>query len=169
MKRRGFTIVELIITIAIMGILMTLAVVNLNASQIKARDDERASDVQAIALALENFYVSGTDTFTSVSRYPTTAITTDYDTTKSFLRDIDDKSLMAPGVTNTTDTFTPATNNIQTEAGVLPQPTTAQYVYQPIMTTGALCTTGNTDCRKFNLYYRSEADNAVHRITSKNQ
>lgn len=169
MKRRGFTIVELIITIAIMGILMTLAVVNLNASQIKARDDERASDVQAIALALENFFVSGSDTITTVSRYATTDITANYDTTKSYLRDIDDKSLMAPGVTNTTDTFIPATNNVQTEAGVLPQPTVGQYVYQPIMTTGALCSSGNTDCRKFNLYYRTEADNVVHRVTSKNQ
>lgn len=38
MERRGFTIVELIITITIMGILLTLAVVNVGTTQLNARD-----------------------------------------------------------------------------------------------------------------------------------
>jgi len=60
MTRRGFTIVELIITITIMGILLTLAVVNVGSTQLKARDDKRVSNVQAIGSYLDSFYSNGT-------------------------------------------------------------------------------------------------------------
>ena len=53
MLRRGFTIVELIITITIMGILLVLAVVNVSGTQAQARDDERKADVESISLNLE--------------------------------------------------------------------------------------------------------------------
>jgi len=59
MTRRGFTIVELIITITIMGILLTLAVVNVGSTQLKARDDKRVASVQAIGSYLDGFYSNG--------------------------------------------------------------------------------------------------------------
>lgn len=169
MNGRGFTVVELIITITIMGILLLLTVVNVNASQISARDTERVSDIESIAAALENFYSVGSPNFGTIARYPTTDITSSTTTTRSFLPDIDVKSLTAPGISDSTLTFIPATNTSQTTAGVTPQPTISQYVYQPIMSDGTLCTSGNTDCRKFNLYYRLEKDNTVYMVTSKNQ
>jgi len=152
-----------------MGILLLLTVVNVNASQISARDNERIGDIEAIQNALESFYSVGTPNFEAIGRYATTSITTDLATTKSFLPDIDTKSLQAPGITDSTQTFIPATNNLQTVDTVLPQPTINQYVYQPIMSDGSLCTTGNTDCRKYNLFYRLEKDNVVYKVTSKNQ
>jgi prepilin-type N-terminal cleavage/methylation domain-containing protein len=85
----------------------------------------------------------------------------------AFLPDADVKSFTAPGQSDPYATFIPATNNIQTAAGVLPQPTINQYVYQPIDTNGNLCTT--SDCRKYAIFYRLEADNTVYRVTSKNQ
>ena len=169
MIRRGFTVVELIITITIMGILLLLTVVNINASQISSRDTERVGDIEAISSALESFFTVGTSTFVSTNRYPTTDITLNYTTTKSFLPDLDPKSLMAPGITDSTQTFIPATNNLQTSATVLPQPTISQYVYQPLQPDGTLCGSGIIDCRKFNLYYRLENGNVVKMITSKNQ
>lgn len=174
MKRRGFTIVELIITITIMGILLTLAVVNISATQVRARDDERKSDIETIATNLESFYISGSDSSTNFSRYPTVGLLTSSTTLTTNLRDADKKAFLPPGTTDVTLTFLPSTNvgsspSIQTTAGVLPQPTINQYVYQPIKSDGSVCLVGEIDCRKFNLFYRLEADNTVYRVTSKNQ
>jgi prepilin-type N-terminal cleavage/methylation domain-containing protein len=170
MRRRGFTIIELIITITIMGILMILAVVNITSSQLSARDDKRVGDVQAIASNLESYYI-GDGNASSPGTYPGTGDVSDVSnaTIPNVLPDIDPKSLQAPGVSGTTKSFISATNTVQTTAGVAPQPTISQYVYQPIQSSGALCTVYTQGCRKFNIYYRTEADNTVHMITSKNQ
>ena len=53
MTRRGFTIVELVITITIMGILLTVAIVNLNATQANGRDAERRGDGESHAINIE--------------------------------------------------------------------------------------------------------------------
>jgi prepilin-type N-terminal cleavage/methylation domain-containing protein len=174
MTRRGFTIVELIITITIMGILLTLAVVNVSSTQMNARDDERKADIEAIASNLEAFYSTGTDGASNFARYPTTTLANSQSDIIANLRDANIKSFLAPGVTNVTLSFVASTNtgtasSIQSPAGVLPQPTKDQYVYQPIKSDGSVCTAGNVDCRKFNLFYRLESDNTVYRLTSKNQ
>jgi len=174
MKRRGFTIVELIITITIMGILLTLAVVNVSSTQVKARDDERKSDIESIASNLESFYISGRDDSTNFARYPSIGVVGNQTTITNSLRDADIKSFLSPGTTDPTQTFIASTNtgsapSIQTTAGVLPQPTINQYVYQPIKSDGSICIVGDIDCRKFNLFYRLESDNTVYRLTSKNQ
>ncbi len=167
MVKRGFTIVELIITITIMGILMILAVVSVNSTQVRARDDERRVDIESISSSLETYYRLGDDTSTLFGRYPTTSVVVSETTIKQQLRDVNINSFIAPGQTVATSTFKAATNAIQTTAGVLPQPTISEYVYQPINTAGTLCTTG--ECRKYNLYYRTETDNTVRTVTSKNQ
>lgn len=55
-KRRGFTIVELMIVIAIMGILLVVGVVSFRGYQASARDKERESDVLALQAYLESIY-----------------------------------------------------------------------------------------------------------------
>jgi prepilin-type N-terminal cleavage/methylation domain-containing protein len=174
MKRRGFTIVELIITITIMGILLTLAVVNIGSTQVKARDDERKSDIESIAQHLESFYMTGTATSTSYATYPSVDLIGTEAQIREDLRDADRKSFLPPGTTDVTTTFIASTNtgsasSIQTTSGVLPQPTIGQYVYQPIKSNGSICLTGEVDCRKFNLFYRLETDSTVYKLTSKNQ
>lgn len=59
MTRRGFTIVEVIITLAIITILTMLAIVSLRGTQISARDDERATKARTIANGLEAHYQYG--------------------------------------------------------------------------------------------------------------
>jgi len=174
MTRRGFTIVELIITITIMGILLTLAVVNVGTTQAKARDDSRKSDIESIAANLESYYVSGTDNSVNFARYPSVALVGTAANISLSLRDADINAFLPPGTTDVTQTFLASTNSgtapaIQTTAGVLPQPTTSQYIYQPIKSDGSICAAGDIDCRKFNLFYRLESDNTVYKWTSKNQ
>lgn len=169
MTRRGFTIVELVITITIMGVLMILAVVNVNASQVRARDDERKADIGSITSALESFYTVGYNDSTNYSRYPATDMVASETTIRAQLRDISMDSVTAPGADSVTESFVAATNAVQTASGVLPQPSTSQYIYQPLTAAGTLCTTNGAECRKFNLYYRLEHDSIIYQVTSRNQ
>lgn len=59
MAKRGFTIVELIITVVIITIIMLLAVASLRSSQVAARNDERDIKARTIANGLESYYRHG--------------------------------------------------------------------------------------------------------------
>jgi len=65
-KSKGFTIVELLIVIVVIGILATLVIVTFTGIQQKARDSKRKTDLGAIQSSLENFYGSN-------NYYPTLA------------------------------------------------------------------------------------------------
>lgn len=159
----GFTVVELIITITIMVILITLATVNLMDSLARGRDVERATDVQNIVIYQESMYIRNSGVY-----FPTPATGSGVG---GFYTNIDYNNLRAPGYTGTGSSLVAATNTTQTAAGVLPRPTKDTYVYQPLTSTGTLCTSAATPwlCRKFNIYYMQEADSAVVMVSSKNQ
>lgn len=55
-RQSGFTIVELLIVIVIIGILATLVIVTFSGVQQRARDAERKTDINAIAGQLEAVY-----------------------------------------------------------------------------------------------------------------
>lgn len=175
--RRGFTIVELVIVLTIMGILLAVAVVNINASQVNARDSERKSDIEAIGFALEAYYSNEDSASSGIydmsgDSYPATINLSTDAHFKTAFPDIDPKSVRAPDVEVTSPrSLVPATNGTATTAGVLPQPTINSYVYQPLRKDGTLCTqiTQKGDCRRFNLYYRLEGDNSVQMVTSRHQ
>ena len=56
-KQKGFTIVELLIVIVIIGILAAITIVAFNGTQQRGRDAQRKSDVAAITKALELYYI----------------------------------------------------------------------------------------------------------------
>ncbi len=62
-KQTGFTIVELLIVIVVIGILAAITIVAYGGIQARARDSQRQSDVRAITKALELYY-------TDNGRYP---------------------------------------------------------------------------------------------------
>lgn len=54
--KRGFTLVELLIVMAIIGVLASLAVGNFMTAQMRGRDAQRKSDLKQISHALELYY-----------------------------------------------------------------------------------------------------------------
>jgi len=161
-----------------MGILLTLAVVNLTSSQVNARDTERQGDAEAIVKNMESYYNNAAqdsqgNTYAIGGTYPGTSALAPSSFSQS-LPDIDPKSVHAPGVDlKSAMSLVPATNNVQTTAGVTPAPSKSNdvYVYQPIAADGSLCSLPalNAECRKFNIYYYQEKSNSVQQMTSKNQ
>ncbi len=63
-KQKGFTIVELLIVIVVIGILAAIVIVTFTGVQKKARDSDRKSDVNAISGLLEVY-------FADKGQYPT--------------------------------------------------------------------------------------------------
>jgi prepilin-type N-terminal cleavage/methylation domain-containing protein len=55
-KESGFTIIELLIVIAIIGILATLVLTNFQGAQAKGRDTVRKNDINSIYQKLEEYY-----------------------------------------------------------------------------------------------------------------
>lgn len=51
----GFTLIEVLITVSIIGLLASLTLVSFGGSQRSARDTQRKSDIKQYATALENF------------------------------------------------------------------------------------------------------------------
>jgi prepilin-type N-terminal cleavage/methylation domain-containing protein len=55
-SKKGFTLIELMIVIAIIGILTAVVLAALSSARAKSRDAKRLSDVKQIQLALENYF-----------------------------------------------------------------------------------------------------------------
>src|SRR6187402_2061674 len=67
-KERGFTIIELLIVIAIIGILATLVLTNFRGAQAKGRDTVRQNDINSMYQKLEEYYNDNPD---GQGTYPT--------------------------------------------------------------------------------------------------
>ncbi len=56
LAQKGFTLIEMLVVISIIGILATLVAANLNSARSRARDAERKSDMKNIQTALRIYY-----------------------------------------------------------------------------------------------------------------
>jgi prepilin-type N-terminal cleavage/methylation domain-containing protein len=133
---KGFTIVELLIVIVVIGILAALVLNSFRGVQERARDTERRTDINAQSTQLEVYY-------TDNGGYPqfTGQVDTDSWITAN-LKGADLNSWRAPNFT---------ANTMVNSA----TPTKDQYGYQAFQADGTTaCTTA--PCAKFKLYWYSE-------------
>jgi len=56
MRRKGFTIIELLVVVAIIGVLAAIVIISLSGAQKKSRDARRIGDLKQIDHAIDLFY-----------------------------------------------------------------------------------------------------------------
>ena len=196
--RHGFTLIELMITMTIMVILVSVSIISLRGSQANARDAKRASDVETIARGLEQRYdngmpepsggaqvsvMSGGSCSLRPSDEPGLQSGT-YPSTEEvqYVSGASDNNLCPNQVPNyvTEDlagtsgaNYAPPSGGSFSMATANGVPTTNtvgnNYYYQPLASDGSLCTSIGSPCVNFNLYYVSEVDGALHTTRSLHQ
>ena len=55
-KEKGFTLLELLVVIGIIGLLASILVINLTSARRRARDTKRVADIRNIQTATEDYY-----------------------------------------------------------------------------------------------------------------
>lgn len=136
-RQSGFTIVELLIVIVIIGILATLVIVTFSGVQQKARDSERKTDINAIAGQLEAGYANK-------GYYPTHAGLLSATTREDLEIRIDAKAFSDPK--NPNAPLAEATSAAPTAAPATP---TYNYYYYA---TGCSGTTATDQCTGYEVY-----------------
>jgi type II secretion system protein G len=135
-NERGFTIVELLIVIIVIGILAALVITTFTGVQQKARDTERQTDVKAVHGQLEAYYAQN-------GKYPTLANLNTSGWATTNLKGIDQEALKDPKGAG----YTFASS-----------PTASQYSYAVTAADGTTaCDNTATDCAKYTLTATLEA------------
>ncbi len=55
-KQKGFTLLELLVVIGIIGLLASILVINLTSARRRARDTKRVADIRSLQTAAEDYY-----------------------------------------------------------------------------------------------------------------
>ncbi len=135
-KQQGFTIVELLIVIVVIGILAALVITTFTGIQQKGRNTERTTDLKAVQGQLEAYYAQN-------GRYPTKANMDDASWVAGNLKGLDKNATADP---KNTATFSFAAT-----------PTANQYAYQVTASDGTTaCDNSTTDCGKYILTAKPE-------------
>jgi prepilin-type N-terminal cleavage/methylation domain-containing protein len=142
-RAHGFTIVELIIVVIVIGIVVSLGIMAFTQVQMNVRNDQRAADVTLIAEGLEDYYRAN-------GVYPSCATMTQSVATVASLLDIEEGALTAPTAAEGTNSITCSLLT----AGSGPD----NYGYVGDLT--SQCTAG-TFCLEFTLQYRQEGTGAI--------
>jgi len=134
-NQNGFTIIEMLIVVLVIGVLATLVVVTFSGIQMKNRDNKRRNDVEAIAMQLEVYNASH-------GAYPALTELSNETWVQKNLKNLNTDHLQAPGSKNADS----LSSNISTS--------TYQYVPGPVG-----CTTAKTTCTTFTLTAKLESNN----------
>lgn len=158
-KHKGFTIVEIAITIAVIGILTTVAVAGFTAYQKNVRDDQRASRALILAESLESYFeIHGEYPPCSAVTGAPSVVTAE----TGVFKGVDTAALVTPkapaGVTNSVQCA-----DLTNVSGV------DFFGYVGDGTSN--CTTGTTGgaCLRFTLKYLEESSSSIKEINSRHK
>lgn len=166
----GFTIIELIIVIVILGILSAIVVFTPQNFQESSDAKEQTTDTDNIVRRLETAYTA--QDIGSPSYPSTVELLSDISTRTRTMSRTDAEMFIAPGSSSVSVI---ASNNTSPNNPAGPSsPSISQYIYQPIRSDGALCTSSPSTaiadrCVRFFLYYRDARTSEVHKIKSLHQ
>ncbi len=132
-KSKGFTIVELLIVIVVIGILATLVIVTFTGIQQKARNSQRQTDINAVDSHVEAYYASN-------GYYPAYADVNTPAWVSTNMKGLDPQALIGPKGGTLSNTTDPGTG---VAAG------DAYNYYAKESGTGNACTTADTNCDTF--------------------
>lgn len=130
-KQQGFTIVELLIVIVVIGILAALVITTFSGIQQKARNTERQTDIKTLQGVLETYKVQS-------ESYPTLANLNDGTWRSANMKGLEDGALQDPQGTAPTLVASPAATS---------------YAYDVTTDAGAACDNlaTATNCTKYTL------------------
>ena len=136
-SQKGFTIVELLIVIVVIGILAALVLNTFSGAQKRARDTERVGDINALATQLEVYY-------NDKGAYPQWSQINDATKAKTAFPGLDVGAMNAPSNSAAFDLVATASAN------------TSEYGYQAFQSDGTTACNTNDACAKFTLTYQKE-------------
>ncbi len=154
--RRGFTIIELVVVITVIGILTAVIIVGLTRYQADGRDARRASSASAIVEALEKYYDAHGE-YPSCSTITAAASTVTAD--GAAFQGLD------PSVLKTPTAASGVTNSIQC-ADLTTASTDDYFAY---VGDGSSDCSGSSSCLGFVLKYREDSSGTIKTITSRRQ
>ena len=160
-KQAGFTIVELLIVIIVIGILAALVLVTFSGVQQKARNTERVTDIKAVASHLETYNAEN-------GYYPTVDNMNNGNDSNgqaflaNDLKGLDPAATCDPNATGTNnDVKTPPCHFTQTTLTAA-----GQYYYKPSPNNCDNNTSGNGPCTSFVLSYYNEGASGPTNVNS---
>lgn len=130
-KNRGFTIVELLIVIVVIGILALLVITTYSGIQAKARNSKRQTDVASLQTQLEAF-------FSQNGYYPSLTDMNDSTWRAANMKSLDTNALIDPS--NPTQSTT-----------LVASPAAKSYAYAVKDSSGNSCETTDTNCAQYTL------------------
>ncbi len=139
-SQKGFTIVELLIVIVIIGILAALVLNTFADSQKRARDTQRTTDVSALATQLEVYY-------NDHGAYPQFTQINDITKSKTAFPGLDEGAVDAPSNSTTFDLIGTALGGTDI----------SHYSYQAWQADGTTACTIDDTCAKFTLTWNKES------------
>ncbi len=130
-KQQGFTIVELLIVIVVIGILAALVITTFTGIQQKARDTERQTDIKALQGQVEAYYAQK-------GNYPTRTNVNDGTWRGANMKGLDAEALKDP-------------KNSGASGSLAATVSATGYRYDVLTTGDATCEADETTCAKYTL------------------
>jgi prepilin-type N-terminal cleavage/methylation domain-containing protein len=148
-RNSGFTIVELLIVIVVIGILALLVITTYSGIQAKARNSKRSSDVATIQTQLEAY-------FQNSGHYPSLADMNSASWLNTNMKSLDTGALIDP-------------SNASQSKTLADEPTAKQYAYEVSDGSGNSCETDDTACAQYTLTATYEGTvNGASTVVKKN-